>query len=83
MKSIWLTIGVITAVALLCFAQAKSDDPGRAQTPAVDPMYGKPWRGSSRQRIEDEVRVVPTGVRHDGKCRSHRGACRQEARQAE
>lgn len=38
MKSVWLTIGVITAVSFLCLTQAKSDEPS---TSTADSMLGK------------------------------------------
>ena len=41
MKSTWLTVCVVAAVAFLCLTQAKPDEPGKAPTPAADPMRGK------------------------------------------
>ena len=40
MKSPWLTVCVIAAVAFLRMTEANSDEPDKAPTPAVDPMRG-------------------------------------------
>ncbi len=41
MKSAWLSVYVLAAVASLCAAQAKPEEPTKAPAPAADPMRGK------------------------------------------
>jgi formylglycine-generating enzyme required for sulfatase activity len=41
MKSTWLTVWVVAAVAFLPLTHAKPDEPGKAPTPVADPMRGK------------------------------------------
>ncbi len=41
MKSPWLAVGVVAAVAFLRMPQANPDEPEKAPTPAADPMRGK------------------------------------------
>ena len=41
MKPHWLSICIVTAVAFLPLTRATPDEPGKAPTPAADPMRGK------------------------------------------
>ena len=41
MKSTWLTVWVVAAVAFLPLTHAKPDEPGKAPTPVANPLLGK------------------------------------------